>query len=88
MYPPDYRLLSHPYTDRPQDGSMAVCCYAFEEAFGEKIRALGERARPRDLYDVINLFRTDVFPPQSDVNRRQRLLSSHVVLSDNLPRAP
>ena len=42
---------------------MAVRCYAFEEVFGEKIRALGERARPRDLYDVINLFRSDVFRP-------------------------
>ena len=63
VHPPDYRLLSHPYTDRPQDGSMAVPCYAFEEVFGEKIRALGERARPRDLYDVINLFRSDVFRP-------------------------
>ena len=61
VLPPDYRLVSHPYTDRPQDGSMAVRCYAFEEVFGEKIRALGERARPRDLYDVINLFRSDVF---------------------------
>ena len=25
--------------------------------FGEKVRALAERTRPRDLYDVINLFR-------------------------------
>ena len=30
--------------------------YAYAEAFGEKIRALGERTRPRDLYDVVNLF--------------------------------
>jgi hypothetical protein len=29
----------------------------YAEAFGEKIRALAERTRPRDLYDVINLFR-------------------------------
>ena len=34
-----------------------------EEAFGEKIRALGERTRPRDLYDVVNLYRhTDTRP--------------------------
>jgi hypothetical protein len=38
-------------------------CYAYEEAFGEKLRALGERARPRDLYDVVNLYRhTDSRP--------------------------
>ena len=29
-----------------------------------KVRALGERARPRDLYDVINLFRHEEFQPQ------------------------
>ena len=46
VHPPDYRLLSHPYTDRPQDGSMTVRCYAFEEVFGEKIRALVGRTRP------------------------------------------
>lgn len=34
-----------------------VRCYSFEEVFAEKIRALGERLRPRDLYDVVNLFR-------------------------------
>ena len=46
----------HPYSDRPQDG-LWINCYAYEEAFGEKVRALGERTRPRDLYDVVNLYR-------------------------------
>jgi predicted nucleotidyltransferase component of viral defense system len=46
----------HPYTDRPEEGIWANC-YAYEEAFGEKLRALGERTRPRDLYDVVNLYR-------------------------------
>jgi predicted nucleotidyltransferase component of viral defense system len=46
----------HPFSDEP-DGGIAVRSYAYEEAFGEKIRALAERTRPRDLYDVINLFR-------------------------------
>lgn len=50
------REVFHPYTDRPVDG-MWINCYAYEEAFGEKIRALGERTRPRDLYDVVNLYR-------------------------------
>lgn len=57
---PDSRPVVHPYTDLPENG-IAVRCYAFEEVFGEKIRALGERARPRDLYDVINLFRNETF---------------------------
>lgn len=52
----------HPYTDTP-DGGIQITAYAYEEVFGEKVRALAERTRPRDLYDVINLFRhTDALP--------------------------
>lgn len=46
----------HPYSDEPPEG-ITIGSYAFEEAFAEKVRALAERARPRDLYDVVNLFR-------------------------------
>jgi len=53
---PTTREVTHPYSDIPESG-IQVQCYAFEEIFGEKIRALGERCRPRDLYDVIHLFR-------------------------------
>jgi predicted nucleotidyltransferase component of viral defense system len=31
------------------------------------VRALAERARPRDLYDVVNLFRHDEFHPAAAV---------------------
>jgi len=56
------REVFHAYTDRP-DGGIWANCYAYEEAFGEKLRALGERTRPRDLYDVVNLYRhTDSRP--------------------------
>ncbi len=50
------REVFHPYSDRPDDG-LWINCYAYEEAFGEKVRALAERTRPRDLYDVVNLYR-------------------------------
>jgi hypothetical protein len=43
--------------------------YAYEEAFGEKLRALGERTRPRDLYDVVNLYRHGDNRPSSSVLR-------------------
>jgi predicted nucleotidyltransferase component of viral defense system len=57
------REVFHPYSDRPEDG-LWINCYAYEEAFGEKVRALGERTRPRDLYDVVNLYRHgDSRPP-------------------------
>lgn len=59
------REVFHPYTDRPA-GGIWVNCYAYEEAFAEKLRALGERTRPRDLYDVVNLYRhTDGRPTAS-----------------------
>ncbi len=29
-----------------------IQCYSYIEVFAEKIRALSERTRPRDLYDV------------------------------------
>ena len=57
--------IYHPYSDEPDDG-IQVSAYAYEEAFGEKVRALAERARPRDLYDVVNLYRnTDARPSPS-----------------------
>ncbi len=65
VLPSARREVFHPYSDRPEDG-MWVDCYAYEEAFGEKVRALGERTRPRDLYDVVNLYRHgDTRPPAS-----------------------
>jgi predicted nucleotidyltransferase component of viral defense system len=50
------RTIAHAYDDElPGDGG--VRCYAFVEVFAEKLRALGQRTRPRDLYDVVNLYR-------------------------------
>jgi hypothetical protein len=49
-------VIAHPYPDALPDPGTALC-YCFEEVFAEKIRALGERGRPRDLYDVVNLYR-------------------------------
>lgn len=62
------RAVFHPYTDRPGVG-IWINCYAYEEAFGEKIRALGERTRPRDLYDVVNLYRHGDTRPSASVLR-------------------
>ena len=50
------KKIHHPYSDEPPTGIMATC-YAFEEVIAEKIRALVQRARPRDLYDVVHFFR-------------------------------
>lgn len=58
--------IFHPYSDAPDDG-IVVRSYAYVEAFGEKVRALAERTRPRDLYDVINLFRNPEARPAASV---------------------
>ncbi len=48
--------VRHDYSDRPADG-ISIQSYSYAEVFAEKIRALKERTRPRDLYDVINFYR-------------------------------
>jgi len=59
---PVKREVHHPYSDRPAAG-IHVLCYGFEEVFAEKIRALAERERPRDLYDVVHLYRREGLNP-------------------------
>lgn len=54
--PPVINAVRHEYSDLPEQG-IAALCYSYVEVFAEKIRALKERTRPRDLYDVINFFR-------------------------------
>jgi hypothetical protein len=49
------RSLTH--TTRRFLATARCKCYAFVEVFAEKLRALGQRTRPRDLYDVVNLYR-------------------------------
>jgi predicted nucleotidyltransferase component of viral defense system len=51
---PEERAIFHPYPDDIPDGT-SVLSYCIEELFAEKTRALHERTRPRDLYDVVQL---------------------------------
>jgi len=55
---PIARRIHHPYSDMLDNG-FSIRCYCFEEVFAEKLRALAERLRPRDLYDVVHLYRLD-----------------------------
>lgn len=62
VLPPIRTQIFHPYSDAPENG-IEVLAYDYVEAFAEKFRALAERTRPRDLYDVVNLYRnTDARP--------------------------
>ncbi len=49
---PELRPVFHPYPDALPDDT-AIQAYSIEELFAEKTRALFERTRPRDLYDVV-----------------------------------
>ncbi len=51
---PQRRSVFHPYPDH-LPGEFAVTTYAIGELVAEKTRALCERMRPRDLYDVVLL---------------------------------
>ena len=53
---PILRRVLHPYTDAA-NWRAAVACYSIVDLMAEKIRALAQRCRPRDLYDVVFLFR-------------------------------
>lgn len=72
VQPPVLRPISHPYYDE-LPAPREIRCYAFEELFAEKLRAMGERSRPRDLYDIVNLFRRD------DLRREPDLITTVLV---------
>lgn len=63
VLPPIRAQIFHPYSDVPDDG-INVLAYDYIEAFAEKFRALAERTRPRDLYDVVNLYRNSEARPE------------------------
>lgn len=73
---PVKKIVHHPYSDEP-DGGIFANCYAFEEVIAEKIRALAQRLRPRDLYDVIHFFRNRdlITNPQLVFNTLQKKCS-------------
>jgi hypothetical protein len=51
---PTRRQVHHAYPDAFSEGTT-VAAYSLEELCAEKTRALYERTRPRDLYDVVQL---------------------------------
>lgn len=53
---PEFRTVVHSYSDAPLPVDR-IRCYSLTELFAEKLRALAERCRPRDLYDVVHVHR-------------------------------
>jgi len=52
---PKKLIVFHDYSDRPKN-SISALSYCKEEIFAEKMRALIDRKRPRDLYDVVYFY--------------------------------
>ncbi len=61
------RPIFHPYPDASPDGAT-IRAYSLDELLAEKARALFERTRPRDLYDVVFILEN-----QSDALRLDRV---------------
>ena len=67
VLPAVVKSVEHLYFDRPTDG-ISILSYDYEEVYAEKVRALAQRLRPRDLYDVIHLHRRmDLEPDREKV---------------------
>ncbi|MDI3521391.1 MAG: hypothetical protein PWQ17_2514 [Anaerophaga sp.] len=59
LLPPVEKDIFHPYSDK-NIVSRKANCYDLRELFSEKIRALKQRNRPRDVYDVWFLSNTNM----------------------------
>lgn len=57
VFKPQYREISHPYSDTLINTSEQIPCYNLKEIISEKIRALIQRSysAPRDYYDIYKL---------------------------------
>jgi len=65
---PVKRIIHRDYSDC---GDAAdITSYGYEEIFAEKIRALSERLRPRDLYDMIHMYRHIELRPEPEIIRK------------------
>jgi predicted nucleotidyltransferase component of viral defense system len=53
--PAESHGILHPYSDAQDLQTFSVLTYSLYDLFSEKMRALFERTRPRDLYDVVEL---------------------------------
>jgi len=63
---PVWKNVHHPYSDFHAE-QLKILTYSIEEIFAEKLRALVERMRPRDLYDVIHLHKDKRWNPNHKI---------------------
>lgn len=80
---PVIKKFEHSYSDM-QEVEKNIFAYAFEELFAEKMRALVQRLRPRDLYDVIHIFQNQNLT-QNPMLLRQTLEKKFLIRAVPLP---
>lgn len=78
------RSIFHPYPDTLPEGTE-VSTYSLEELLAEKTRALWERTRPRDAYDVVFLLDNDA--ADVDLDRTRDLFARKCRAKDFEPPA-
>jgi len=85
---PERRPIAHPYEpDEALPGQADVACYAFEEVFAEKLRAMGERSRPRDLSTSSTSTGATTCVSDETTSTRSSSRSAHIRASKS-PRSP
>lgn len=90
--PRDSRPVLHPYSDAEQM-TWEVTAYSLPELLAEKIRALAERCRPRDLYDVVNVHRHpdllgDAAPVRAGLEEKCEYVGIDVPTADSVTDSP
>jgi len=63
--PPILREIHHPYSDQAFN-RVKILTYSIEEIFAEKLRAFVQRMSPRDLYDIIHLYKDERWNPNRE----------------------
>ncbi len=66
VFDAERRDVYHPYSDLRHE-AIRINAYCFEEIFAEKLRALAQRLRPRDLYDVVHLHEDNRWQPNREM---------------------
>ncbi len=89
---PVLRPIRHPYSDSPA-ADREILCYTLTDLYAEKLRALSQRCRPRDLYDAVHLHRhPDLFGQAHNVasalDRKCRHAGIEVPTIASMPTAP
>lgn len=92
-HPTQPRPILHPYSDRNEIAPLRISSYSIAELLAEKLRALAERCRPRDLYDAVHVQRhpdllADAAPVLDALQRKCAYVGIEVPDRDSILTSP